>query len=240
MEIITGRWSITELGRLIYESSNLIDIGTRIDFLSKQFIGTPYEESTLKGDINSPEVFVINLGAVDCFTFIDYVEAMRLSKSISEFTENLGKVRYQSGTISFKKRNHFFTDWKEVNRGFVDDVTLAIGTNNIIKVRKLLNLKKDGTNFIPGVRRVEREICYIPSESMNAGVIAKLETGDYVGIYSKEAGLDVSHVGIIIKDRNSTLLRHASSSKKHRKVVDEDFGEYISSKPGLIILRPKS
>jgi hypothetical protein len=51
-------------------------------------------------------------------------------------------------------------------------------------------------------------------------------------------GLDVSHVGIIIRDRDALLLRHASSDRRFRKVVDQDFQTYISGKPGLIVLRP--
>ena len=52
-------------------------------------------------------------------------------------------------------------------------------------------------------------------------------------------GLDVSHVGIIIRDRDTFLLRHASSDRRSRKVVDQELQEYISGTPGLIILRPR-
>jgi hypothetical protein len=46
-------------------------------------------------------------------------------------------------------------------------------------------------------------------------------------------------VGIIIRDGNKLLFRHASSQSQRRKVADEDFMKYISNKPGVIILRPK-
>lgn len=49
----------------------------------------------------------------------------------------------------------------------------------------------------------------------------------------------ITDIGIIIKEGN-TYLRHASSAKKYRKVIDEDFRGYTSDKSGLIILRPKS
>jgi hypothetical protein len=49
-------------------------------------------------------------------------------------------------------------------------------------------------------------------------------------------GLDVSHVGIIIKNNNVVNLRHAFSEKG--KVVEQNFREYIINKPGIIILRP--
>jgi len=70
-------------------------------------------------------------------------------------------------------------------------------------------------------------------------MVQKLKTGDYAGIYSALQGLDVSHVGIIIKDGSYVSLRHASSDRRYRKVIDQDFQEYISGTPGLIVLRPR-
>ena len=236
---ILGKFSQEELDHIIYKSSKIKDIARRIDFLSGQLLDLDYIESTLIGDINTPEAFVINLEGVDCFTFIDYIEAMRLSNSFSEFTVNLRKVRYKSGKVVFENRNHFFTDWREFNSDFIDDVTEEIGAQRTIKVQKTLNEKKDGTYYIPGVRPVLREIKYIPSDKIDESVMNKLSTGDYIGIYSTKQGLDVSHVGISIKEGDKTYLRHASSLKKHRKVVDQDFKKYIAGKPGIIIFRPK-
>ena len=68
--------------------------------------------------------------------------------------------------------------------------------------------------------------------------LAGFETGDYVGIYSKTEGLDVSHTGIIIKQGSLVYMRHASSVKKHMKVLDEELMEYLKARPGLIVLRP--
>ena len=113
--IILGVFSREQLDRLMRESLRIGDAGKRIDFLSRQFLGIDYAESTLIGDKGSPEVFVINLAGVDCLTFIEYVEAMRHSGSYSDFESNLKRVRYRSGIVAFAKRNHFFTDWKEFN-----------------------------------------------------------------------------------------------------------------------------
>src|SRR4030043_2221250 len=126
--IILGKWTKEELDRLLYKSSQIKIVGKRIEFLSRQLIGLDYKESTLTGNINTPEVFVINLEGVDCFTFIDYIEAMRLSRSFSKFKVNLKKVRYKSGKVAFENRNHFFTDWREFNSDFIQDVTKKIGS----------------------------------------------------------------------------------------------------------------
>jgi hypothetical protein len=238
--IFLGKFTQEELDHIVREASTINDVGKRINFLSRSFLDLDYRESTLIGAINIPEVFAINFEGVDCFTYIDYVEAMRLSSSFSEFKTNLRKVRYQSGIVSFENRNHFFTDWREFNADFVKDITEEIGTKKAIIAQKMINEKEDGTFFLPGIHPVQREITYVASNAIDDLILYKLESGDYVGLYSNVQGLDVSHVGIIIKDRDDIYLRHASSLKKFRKVVDQDFRRYIVKKPGIIVFRPKN
>ncbi|MBI5674416.1 MAG: DUF1460 domain-containing protein [Nitrospirae bacterium] len=239
MKIVFGKWTEDKLDHMIRQASELRSSGARIEFLSAQFLGTQYKEDTLVGNIDITEELVINLEGIDCFTFIDYIEAMRLSKSLSEFKDNLRKVRYQSGNISYESRNHFFTDWREFNSSLVEDVTGKIGAGKSRHIKKALNQKDATAYFLTGISCREREVVYIPSESVDDALIESLSTGDYAGIYSERAGLDVSHAGIIIKDGNKTFLRHASSAANNRKVVDEDFREYIDDKPGIVLLRPK-
>jgi hypothetical protein len=239
MEHITlGRFSEKQMNHLLQEAPAISDISARIDFLSQQFLDIPYKEATLTGDVNTNEVFVVNLEEIDCFTFLDYVEALRASKSFSEFKENLVKVRYQSGEIAFEKRNHFFTDWKEFNSEYIEDVTEGIAEGKSRKITKKLNEKDNGSHFLPGVPCREREITYIPSSVIDERISGKLQTGDYAGIYSDIKGLDVSHVGILIRKNDAVFIRHASS--RHGKVLDEDFQTYVSDKPGIIVLRAGS
>lgn len=235
--IVLDKWTQSELEHILHESSEIKDIGARINFLSRLFLDVNYKKSTLIGDINTPEIFVINLQTVDCFTFIDYIEAMWRAGSFSEFKENLKKVRYRNGKVTFKNRNHFFADWQKFNSEFIDDLTLQIGGKKTETVAKILNKKEDGTYFLQGIPPQQREIQYIPSDAIDGSLMDKIKTGDYAGIYSEIQGLDVSHAGIIIKDRDLIYLRHASS--RYKKVIDEDFRNYISNKPGLILLRPK-
>ena len=198
-EIILGEWTEDGLDRLLEEASTIGDPGERVDLLSRQFLKTPYKDSTLIGDIDTKEVFVVNLAAFDCFTFIDCIEAMRRSRSSSSFKENLKNLRYRSGEVAFKNRNHFFTDWKAFNTDLVVDVTEGIGEERCKRISKRLNEKKDGAPLLPGIDSRLHEVAYIPSICVDDLVVEKLKTGDYVGIYSEEEGLDVSHVGIVIK-----------------------------------------
>jgi hypothetical protein len=236
-QINLGKWTQEALDILLQESSSIHDTGRRIGFLSAKFLGSRYAEATLTGHAHTPEVFVINLEGVDCFTFIDHIEAMRISGSFSEFRENLKKIRYRSGKIVYENRNHFFTDWIEYNSDLIDDITARLSKGKSAQVKKILNQKDDGTCFLSGVSFRERQIVYIPSGNVDDAVINGLKTGDYIGIYSEKQGLDVSHIGIVIKDASDVFFRHAST--KSMKVVDEDFRKYISGIPGIIVLRSK-
>jgi len=236
--INTGLWNIPQLDNLLARASKISGTSERIDFISSQFSGIPYKAVTLIGDQQTQEALVINLVGVDCFTFLDYVEAMRRSGSFAAFKENLRKVRYQNGVVDHKHRNHFFTDWIVFNKGFIDDVTGRIGAGKAKKTIKTLNAAEGGQTLLPGIIVRRREITWIPSEFIDDLILAQLKTGDYLGVYTVQANLDASHVGIVIRKGARILFRHASSQEKYRKVVDEDLKTYLLHKPGVIILRP--
>jgi len=234
-----GKWTEKELGHLIRVWARIQTSSERIEVISEQFLGVGYRESTLVGDMARAEILVVNLERVDCFTFIDYVEAMRLSRSFGGFKKNLVKVRYQCGKVSYLTRNHFFSDWSEFNEKSVADVTGQVGGRAAQRAAKTLNIRKDGTRLLEGIAPRSREITYVPAGCVDDMVLARLRAGDYAGIYTDEAGLDVSHVGIIINDRGRIALRHASSLQANRRVVDCGLRDYLADKPGLVVLRPK-
>ncbi|MCX8022332.1 MAG: DUF1460 domain-containing protein [Syntrophorhabdaceae bacterium] len=232
-----GRWGVEGVEGIIEKASAFEAIQDKIDYISRCFLGIPYRESTLIGSAEEREVFVIDLEGADCLTYIEYVEALRLSHNFYDFREELKNIRYRSGVVSYSTRNHFFTDWRENKKKHVEDVTGIIGMDKAYNRRKLLNIREDGSLILKGIPPFAREVWFIPGFHVN-GMIDSLETGDYCGIYSEDPGLDVSHVGIIIKKEGGILLRHASSKEGKRRVLDEAFLSYIKDIPGIIILRP--
>jgi hypothetical protein len=236
--INTGSWNIPQLDNLLASASKISDTSERIDFISRQYLGLTYKAATLIGDQQTQEALVLNLAGVDCFTFIDYVEAMRRSGSFAAFKENLRNVRYQKGVVDYKSRNHFFSDWTLFNAGFVDDVTGKIGAKKAKKTVKTLNAEEGDQTLLPGITVRRREITYIPSEFIDDFILAQLKTGDYLGVYTAQSNLDASHVGIVIRKGPRILFRHASSQEKYRKVIDTDLKAYLLHKLGVIILRP--
>jgi hypothetical protein len=236
--IDTGSWNNHQLDTLLARASRISNASERIEFLSGQLSGVPYKAGTLIGDQHTREALVINLAGVDCFTFIDYVEAMRRSGSYAEFKENLRKVRYRNGVVDYSHRNHFFSDWISCNTGFLDDVTHQVSAGKSKTATKKLNAAENGKQLLPGIAPRNRKVCYIPAEAMDNVLQARLRTGDYLGIYSTREDLDVSHVGIVIRGETGVIFRQASSQEKYRRVIDTDLKAYLSDKPGIVILRP--
>jgi len=232
-----GRWSETELARIIATAHRNNDPGDRIAAISGHFLGTPYAADTLVGGPQTTEQLVIDLAGVDCFTFLDEVEALRRASNLADFPEQLKQVRYRGGQVTYENRRHFFSDWVAADVDVIGDVTAAVGRGRARVVVKQLNLKADGTYGLQGIPVTRREITYIPATEIDGNVLAALRPGDYVGIYTDQPGFDVSHVGLIVKGKDGVMLRHASSLDSARRVVDVDLLGYLRGKPGLVVYR---
>ncbi len=228
-----GNWDQSRLNEFLAQCQNMQQ-NEKTKKISDTFLNTQYKSNTLKGSKDIQEQLVIDLKNVDCFTFIDYVEAMKQSSNFEQFKQNLIQLRYQKGKISYQNRNHFFTDWAQHND--FENITSKI-TNKTEKLVKHLNQFDDNKLYLEGIGVKQRLVEYIKPEQVTQELLDQLQTGDYIGIYTTKEGLDVSHTGLIIKKGSRTFFRHASSKKKYKKVVDEPFIEYIQKTPGFIVLR---
>lgn len=233
-----GRWSEGELAQLV-AAVRPLPPGARIVTLSGAFLGTPYAGGTLVGGPDRAEELVIDLAGVDCFTFLDQVEALRRAASLNDFPQELRQVRYRGGVVSYENRRHFFSDWVADDAARIVDVTAAVGQGRAEAVVKELNRREDGSLWLPGLAVTERKVSYIPGSRIDREVLAALQDGDYVGIYAPHAGEDVSHTGLVLRTGEKVLLRHASSSRDLRRVVDVDLLQYLLGKPGLVIYRAR-
>lgn len=211
--------------------------GDRIVALSGHFLGKPYVADTLIGGPDQAEQLVIDLDRFDCFTYLDTVEALHRSRNPAQFPEQLVKVRYRNGVVGYRERRHFFSDWVSAGNGEVTDVTVQIGQDRAVTVNKFLNRKSDGSPWLTGIGVTRRDIHYIPAAAINRPVLASLQPGDYVGIYSPLEGLDVSHTGLIVWQGERAMLRHASSQPGVLRVIDDDLLTYLQGKPGLVVYR---
>ena len=67
-----------------------------ITALTGQFLGVPYRAGQLIGSHGSPEILVADLNALDCFTFLDYTEALKRSPQQQDFRNRLMHIRYKT------------------------------------------------------------------------------------------------------------------------------------------------
>jgi hypothetical protein len=208
------------------------------DTVSAALLGTPYGADTLVGSADEPEQLVVELQRVDCFTYADYVEALkRAGGDRSAFIDSLIDVRYKDGVVGFANRKHFFTDWAAEAPAVATDITAGL-SDNTVATTKNLNAKDSGGVYLPGLPVVPRALSYLPSEQVDDAVLSRLRTGDYLGAYAEDGGLDVTHVGIFINGPEGPLFRNASSLSADNAVVDTPLSDYLATVPGVVVLRP--
>jgi hypothetical protein len=213
------------LGKFDTESSIFVE--DDVSKLTKEFLDVEYVLGTLSNpEIDtSAEKLIIDFSSLDCFTFIDTIEALRHSIDFEEFRQKLIQTRYKDGKVTYHNRNHFFSDWVENNN--IKDITCELGA-----CKKSLKTLNEDYKYLKEIPEVIREIAYIPTKEID---LSKLQDGDYIGIYTPKEDLDVTHTGIIIKKDDKVYIRHASS--KYKKVMDSELFEYTKNKEGVLIYR---
>jgi len=236
-QVEVGLWADAELTQVITSANQFVSPGEQIVQISDHFINTPYAANTLVGSPQEAEQLIINLSAFDCFTFLDVVEALRRSSVVDDFHAQLKNVRYRNATVAYAMRRHFFSDWVTGAATPIGDVTTTVGQGSAQAVVKQLNRRSEGTRWLADIPIVSRRISYIPVSEIDTQMLSLMQTGDYVGVYSELAGLDVSHTGLIVKSKGKVMLRHASSRRGVERVVDEELITYLQGKPGLVVYR---
>jgi len=225
------------IAKILRESDGSRRPGDRITSISRHFLDTPYLANSLIGSPTENEQLVLRLDGFDCFTFLDTVEALRRSKTVGDFPEQMVQVRYRDGIVTYENRRHFFSDWVSDHGSLIKDVTAIVSQGRAIYVDKTLNVRANGALWVPGIGVVPRTIAYVPAGEVDQAFLAALEPGDYVGVFSQRPGLDVSHTGLIVKAGATVMLRHASSREGVQRVVDEELDAYMYGKTGLIVYR---
>ncbi len=229
-------WTPGRIEQLLQHAQQLHDPGEQIGYISQQLLNTHYQAHTLIGSSHTPEQLVARLDALDCMTFIENLEALRRSDSFPAYLDNLQQVRYKNAHVEFSHRNHFFADWPISNAPMIQDVTQLVAEGAAVSVSKALN--HNGPKFwIPGIPVVKKTVHYLPASQINQAVLQRLRTGDFVGNYSELAGLDVNHVGIVIKKGEHVYFRHANADAGIRRVTDEDFLRFFKFQRGIVVFR---
>lgn len=215
---------------LLNASRTQFPVGKRINIISAHLLGKPYLINPLIGSLDQPEVLVTRMDGFDCVTFIETVLALAYARNETEFVRRLRELRYRDGLVQYQNRLHYTTDWSQyhVRRGFLQDLT--VGDNTLVREKPLFLLKQ-----LPAKVAHFR---FYPKYKL-ASVTGLLHEGDLIYFVSGRKGLDISHVGLIIRDGDRLLLRHAT--RHRRQVVEQELEDFCRRTPmsGFIINRPK-
>ncbi|MBW6536267.1 MAG: DUF1460 domain-containing protein [Mariniphaga sp.] len=226
--------------------------------LGTYFMETPYVAHTLEeGD---EEQLVVNLRGLDCTTLAE--NCLAIAKTIQsgehtfdQFTKELKNVRYRSGKIDgYPSRLHYTADWIFDNqqKKLVRNLSKEIGATPYPKEINFMSTHpdsyrhlKDSSHLVDIIVQKEKDInsrqhFYIPEEKL-AEVEDQLMDGDIVGITTSVEGLDISHMGILVRKAGRIHLLHASSTAEKVVLSDETLEEYLLSSrsaTGIMVARP--
>lgn len=222
------------------------------------FTGTSYVAHTLETE---PKQLVVNLREMDCTTFAE--NCLAIAKTIQsenltfeQFADELKNVRYRNGKIDgYPSRLHYFSDWifNNQQKKLVEDVSKEIAATPYDKEVDFMSTHpdsyeqlKDSAALVKEIAEQEndinsRQLFYIP-ENKIAEVEDKLMDGDIVGITTSVEGLDISHVGILVRKAGRIHLMHASSLAEEVVVSEGTLEDYLlgsKSANGIMVARPR-
>jgi hypothetical protein len=228
----------------------LVDIGL-------SFLGTPYVSASLENGLD--EKMVINLRELDCTTFAENCLALARTVKLGKtdfltFVAELERLRYRDGIRNqYPSRLHYFSEWIQNNngKGIISDKV----NQNGVKSNKIINymsthpsdypVLKDHPELIPAIAQQEKALTetgfmYFPKTDI-PNLYKNLQHGDIIALTSSIDGVDVNHVGIILKKENEFYLLHAPLSGKKVLVSDTPITDFIrpnSKNNGIMIARP--
>jgi hypothetical protein len=229
-------------------SETLLQIG-------ESFLGTPYEGGTLEGP---EEKMVCKLDAFDCYTFVENVLAISLTKHANEksfdnYINVLQNLRYRNGEIKgYPSRIHYFLEWVKLaeKRRILLDMTPALGRKTGKKInfmsqnRKLYPSFASNNELFEEILNMEKGLEKYPHYQISKTDFKIYEQlikpGDIIAFTSTIAGLDVNHEGIAVRKNGKIHLMHASQEEKKVIVSEETLAEYlfrIKKHAGIMIVR---
>jgi hypothetical protein len=237
------------------------EAGERLAAIGLFFMDTPYQVGTLEAD--GPERLQVNLRGLDCTTLVENALALSLMlqtpyPDFETFKSKLTLIRYRDGILdAYPSRLHYTSDW--------------IGNNQAKGLMKTVCMGDSAEPFSPNVHFMTTHPGYYPAlkttpefvtimamhearinQSSNLMCLPKeyiqqaidsIHTGDIIAITTNIPGLDYSHLGLAVKDRNGQVyLLHASSTGKKVLISEQPLYDYLMSVRkhiGITLVRPQ-
>jgi len=131
------------VAQLLSKTKHDRSAASRIDVLSRHFVGHSYIPNPLIGSADTAEVFTASLDGFDCVTYLETILALARASSVDDFIEWLRKIRYERGRIQWDRRNHYMTLWirNNVRAGIIRPVSMPAVP--ILRMDRVLNVVPD-------------------------------------------------------------------------------------------------
>ncbi len=248
------------------ENWRSLPIGDRTVRVARELTGTPYANYSLEVD-NHIESPVVNLNAMDCWTF--YENALAISRMLAakpgpyrpeDMLRMIEIERYRNGTCTgnYLSRMHHLEEvfYDNQRRGLARNITPQIpGAVRIQREIREMTVQwrnyrylKNNPSLIAPMGKIEARVSrlpvyHIPKDKARAAE-AYLQNGDICAITTREHDAYTSHVGLIVKLNGRAYFTHATSErdKGRMTIIDRPITDYLSARDkhaGMIICRPR-
>lgn len=229
-----------KINEILIEAQKIKSPQQRVEMLARKFLGTPYVASTLESP-DGEERLVVNLDELDCTTLIDNVAALAYTAgegrtSWRDFIYNLERLRYRGGQMNgYCSRLHYISDWivDNTHRGNLREFTDRMpSTTEVTKTIDFMSANASRypalsdpevleciKNYEGGYRNHRYSIVKWPQLNNRPTRDALLD-GDIVALTTNTPGLDVAHMGIIVKDEKGIPHLLHASSKEGKVIID--------------------
>jgi hypothetical protein len=233
-------------------------IGDVVVEIGRSFLGVDYIANLLEQP--GAERLVVNLRGLDCVLFCEnaLVFARCVKKNTMTFDAykaQLQYIRYRGGIINqYPSRLHYFSDhiYDNERKKVVKNVTQEIGG---VPFRKTVNFMsthpdsyiklKENPDFVAVIRKQEnainkRTMYHVPKDQVHT-VASKIHNGDIIAITTDIDGMDVSHTGIAIWEKESLHFLHAPLSGHQVQITEKTLADYLAANKrqlGIMVARP--
>lgn len=237
--------------------------GSYMVFFARQLRSVPYVGKTLEK--NKDERLVVNLRQLDCTTYVETVLALsrcmaQRKPTFANFCDQLRRVRYVGGVVSYPTRQHYFTYWilRNDKEGIVKDLQAPNPPFKAMQMVKADYMTRHLSQYpmltgkpewVGKIKAMEDSITgmrprYIPKSAIDNSKLLRQTVcdGDILGLVTKKDGLEISHVGIAVWHRDGLHLLNASSL--YHKVVEDSnlLRTYLGKRKtelGIRVARPQ-
>lgn len=248
------------------ENWRSLPIGDRTIRVARELTGTPYQNYTLEVD-NHIESPVVNLNAMDCWTF--YENALAISRMLvakpgpyrpEDMLRMVEMERYRNGvcTGNYLSRMHHLEEvfYDNQRRGLASNITPQIP--GAVRIRREIHemtvqwrnyrYLKNNPSLLAPMAKIEARVSklpvyHIPKDKVRAAE-AYLQNGDICAITTSAHDAYTSHVGLIVKLNGRAYFTHATSErdKGRMTIIDRPITDYLHARDkhaGIIICRPR-